>query len=252
MRSETSVERAFAILEMFGRERRMLSLKDLSEFCHIPASTCHSLLHTLLRRSYLYQAGRRKDFYPTRKLYDLGTVLIANDPILQRFLPVMENLRETTRETVILGKRQSGQVVYLEVLEGPQTIRYSARAGDLKPLHSTCIGKVLLAACTPEEIRELLNRHPAQKVTAKTITNYAGLMEDLEAGKRRGFFTTSGENVPDVTALGVPVSANNEVFGLAVAGPSHRIETNFNDIAQALLHARSRLPGDAVAGSVGA
>src|ERR1700743_1511059 len=62
----TSAERVLAILEMFERERRPLSLKELSEYCQIPPSTCHNLVQTLLKHSYLYLTGRRKDLYPTR------------------------------------------------------------------------------------------------------------------------------------------------------------------------------------------
>ena len=113
MSDTTSVERAFAILETFEREKRALSLKELSEFCRIPASTCHSLVHTLVRRAYLYQTGRRKELYPTRRLYDMGATILAHDEVLLRLLPAMEELRDATRETVILGKRRKEDIVYL-------------------------------------------------------------------------------------------------------------------------------------------
>ena len=75
----------------------------------------------------------------------------------------MEALRESTQETMILGKRHKDNVLYLEVLEGPQTIRYSAKVGDTKPLHSTCIGKTVLSGLKPEEVRRWLDEHPPAK-----------------------------------------------------------------------------------------
>ena len=50
--------------------------------------------------------------------------------VLQRLEPVMQGLRDVTRETVILGRRQKDKIVYLSVFEGPEVIRYTARAGD--------------------------------------------------------------------------------------------------------------------------
>jgi DNA-binding IclR family transcriptional regulator len=247
MSDATSVERAFAILEMFERERRPLSLKELSDYCRIPTSTCHTLVHTLLKHSYLYQTGRRKDLYPTRKIYEIGAAIVANDPVLQRLLPIMEDLRAATQETVILGKRQRDGVLYLEVLESPQTIRYSSRAGQSKPLHSSSIGKAMLSALTPDEVRQWLEQHPPQKVTDNTLTSYARLMDNLEEGKRLGYFTTRGENVPDVTAVAVLLSINSELYGLAVAGPSHRMDARFGAVAQALLDARRSLIDEGVA-----
>ena len=37
-------------------------------------------------------------------------------------------------------------MIYLQVLESPHPIRYSARPGDLKQLHSSAIGKAMLGA----------------------------------------------------------------------------------------------------------
>ena len=232
--SDTSVERAFAILETFERECRPLSMTDLAAMCRIPASTCHSLVHALLGRGYLYQAGRRKDLYPTRRLYDLGATIIAHDPVLQRLEPVMEELRQATRETVILGKRHRQGIVYLAVLEGPQVIRYSARPGDRKPLHSTSIGKALLSTLAEEDLRKLLTEMSLPRVTASTITESDQLMADVEMGRRAGCLVTRGENVSDVTALAVPLAINNEFYGLAVAGPSHRMDACETEIRAAL------------------
>jgi IclR family transcriptional regulator, acetate operon repressor len=237
----TSPERILAILEMFERERRPLSLKELAEHCQIPPSTCHTLVQTLLKHSYLYNTERRKDLYPTRKVYDIGVAVVANDLILQRLEPAMQALRVATRETIILGKRHRGSVIYLEVLEGPQTVRYSAKVGDLKPLHSTCIGKTVLSSLPPELIRRQLAEHPPEKVTAKTIVSYARLMDNLREGKKRGYFMTRGENVPDVSAIAVPLSINDELFGLAVAGPGHRIDARFDEILRELRDAQKDL-----------
>lgn len=241
MSEATSPERLLAIFEMFGKERRPLSLTEIAELCRIPPSTCHNLVQTLLRHSYLYQTGHRKDLYPTRRLYDIGAAILASDPVLQRLKPVMEHLRDATRETVILGKRQKDRVVYLDVLEGPEVVRYSARPGETKPLHSTSIGKSILSTLDEAELRQLLEKHPPVHITAKTITNLERLEEDLEQGRRQGFFATHGENVADVTALAAPVRINNELFGLAVAGPSHRVYAKFDKLARELKSAQGSL-----------
>lgn len=239
--SDTSVERAFAILETFERERRPLSMKELADTCHIPASTCHSLVHTLLKRAYLYQTGRRKDLYPTRRLYDLGATILAHDPVLQRLEPAMQALRDATRETVILGKRQKEGIVYLEVIEGPEVIRYSARPGDTKPLHSTCIGKALLSTLKETDLRKQLATTPLSGITGTTITSADALIADIAAGRAEGCFVTRGENVPDVTAMAVPVAVNHELYGLAVAGPSHRMIERQEEIREALAATRDGL-----------
>jgi DNA-binding IclR family transcriptional regulator len=232
--AEGSVERALSILELFERQRRPLTLKEIADDCGIPASTCHSLVHTLLKRAYLYQSGARKDVYPTRRLFDLGATIVAHDPVLQRVLPTMAHLQDATGETVILGKRQGARVVYLEVLESPQVIRYSARAGDTKPLHSTCIGKALLSSLGNAQAADLLARNPPERITESTIVSVERLLADLDDGRAKGRFVTWGENVPDVTAVAVPLQLAHDVYGLAVAGPAHRMDSRIDELARAL------------------
>jgi DNA-binding IclR family transcriptional regulator len=239
--SDTSVERAFALLETFERERRPLSLKELALACRVPLSTCHTLVHTLLRRGYLSQTGRRKDLYPTRRLYDLAATILAHDPILQRIEPAMQALREITRETIILGKLQARRVLYLAVLEGPEIIRYSARAGDTKPVHSTCIGKSLLSTLNDADLHAFINAEPLDRVTEATIIDPEAWLADLDEGRRRGCFITRGENVPDVTAVAVPIAFAAAVYGLAVAGPTHRMASREAEICDALTAARDAL-----------
>jgi DNA-binding IclR family transcriptional regulator len=236
-----SAERTLAILEAFEERKRSLTLRELAECCDIPVSTCHALVHTLLNRSYLYQTSRRKDLYPTRRILDLAATIVAHDPYLERLAPILQQLRMDTQETVILGKRQKDEIVYLEVLESPQTIRYSARAGALKALHSTCIGKVMLGAMKPAELAAWLRNHSLHKVTGSTIVTQSRLIEDLKAGAELGCYTTRGENVPDVTAIAAPVIVNNELLGLAIAGPTHRMEPNFNKQVSRLLDAQRKL-----------
>lgn len=242
-----SADRTLAILEAFEDRKRSLTLRELAECCDIPVSTCHSLVHTLLNRSYLYQTSRRKDLYPTRRILDLAANIVAHDPYLERMGPMLERLRTETAETVILGKRQRDSILYLEVLESPQTIRYSSRAGEFKPLHSTCIGKAMLGSLKPAELTAWIKKQPLPKVTGNTITAQSRLIEDLTESAERGYYMTRGENVVDVTAIAVPVRVNNELLGLAIAGPAHRMDAQLDKHVQRLLETQQRLRREGIA-----
>ncbi len=242
-----SADRTLLIFETFEAQRRPLTLRELAEYCGIPLSTCHALAHTLLSRAYLYQPTRRRYLYPTRRLADIGAHLVAHDPFLERMSPVLERLRDDSGETVILGTRQQDRVLYLEVLESPQTIRYSSRAGEYKPLASTCIGKTMLAALGPAELRKWLRGRSLPRVTEATITSRRRLSADLEQGRRRGYFVTRGENVPDVTALAVPIRVSGVLLGLALAGPSHRMASRLARHAARLHRAQRELHEQGIA-----
>lgn len=236
-----SAERTLDLFEAFEASGKPLVLSELAQRMNVPVSSCHGLVRTLVGRGYLYAVSRRKDFYPTRRLLDLAQIVVRNDPFLERIEPQLQGLRDETRETVILGKRQGEAVLDLDVVEGPHTVRYTAKPGEYKPLHSSSIGKVMLGALSDDALADWLGAHPLDAVTGRTIVDAKRLRADLEASRQRGWFMTRGENVEDVTALAVALSIRDEVFGLAVAGPSHRMEKRIDELAARLVGARRRI-----------
>lgn len=171
----------------------------------------------------------------------LAQTVVHNDPFLERIGSELPALRNQTRETVILGKRQGDAVLYLDVVEGQHTVRYTAKPGEFKPLHSSSIGKVMLGALSDDALGEWLRLHPLPAVTGRTLVDRKRLRRDLDESCRRGWFMTCGENVEDVTALAVPLSIRDEVFGLAMAGPSHRMEKRVDELAAQRVAARHRI-----------
>lgn len=214
--------RTLDLLEAFRTARRPLSLSALARLAGIPVSTCHGLLRTLERRGFLYYPSQNET-YPTRRLYDLARDIDAHDPIGERLAPLLARLRDDTGETVILGLRDDDAVLYLRVLEGPQVIRYTARAGERKPLHSSSIGKALLGSMPEAALNAWLAGRTLPRITDRTITSAAKLKRDLAAARARGTYVTSGENVADVMAIAAPLSIGSAALGVAVAGPLHRM-----------------------------
>jgi DNA-binding IclR family transcriptional regulator len=237
-------DRALSIFEAFEAACRPLTLSELAEASGMPVSTSHGVIKVLIERGYLYVTGRRKDLFPTRRLVDMALKIAAHDPFLETLEPHLLALREATQETVIVGKRQGEQIVYLAVHEGPQTIRYSAPAGAHKPLHSTSIGKAMLGELDAAALRAWLDDASLPAVTERTLTSAKTLADDLAESKRRGYFLTRGESVSDVFAIAMPVHLNREVLGIAVAGPRYRMESVLEQIAARMRAAIANIEGE--------
>ena len=231
----TAVERVLDIFEAFHKVQKPLSLTDLAEFTGIPKSSCHAIVGTLTARGYLYSLTRPRSLYPTRRFLDIARDIHEKDPFVDRVMPLLERLRDASRETVILGKRQGDAVIYLQVMESPHPIRYSAKPGEFKPLHSSSIGKALLGSLKEPEMRAQIASRPLQAITSSTLTEPDALAQDILDGRRRGYFVTRGENVPDVWAVSAFLSVNSETLAVAIAGPRHRMENNVIECAQLLL-----------------
>jgi DNA-binding IclR family transcriptional regulator len=231
----TAVERVLDIFEAFDKVGKPLSLTDLAEMTNIPKSSCHAIVGTLTARGYLYSLTRPRALYPTRRFFDLARAILDKDPFVERVMPMLERLRDASRETVILGKRQGDAVIYLQVVESSHPIRYSAKPGEFKPLHSSAIGKALVGSLKEADMRALVAAHPLPAVTGSTLTDQEALVADILESRRRGYFLTRGENVADVWAVSAFLSINSETLAVAIAGPRHRMEDNVTECAQLLL-----------------
>src|SRR5437764_10655663 len=104
----------------------------------------------------------------------------------------MQDLYESTGENVHLAVRDGLEAVYVEKLTGRRSTPIISRSGGRLPLHSTGVGKVLLAYAPKTVVHqyceESLSRH-----TPYTIVEPGRLHRELESVRARGFAQTSEE-----------------------------------------------------------
>lgn len=237
--------RTLDLFEAFAREGKPLSLSQLARAIGAPVSSCYGIVRTLEARGYLYEVKARGGFYPTKLLFERARVIASHDPLSERFVPLLEKLRDQTGETVLVSKRLDRQAVYLEVLDSPHSIRYSPKVGEFRPLHASASGKALLGSLAPAVRDELLAGMKLPRVTSSTITSRAALEADLEQGRARGWYVTRGEIVSDLMAVAVPVAVNGEIYSVALAGPMHRMDGALKRHAKLLTELRAALEREA-------
>jgi DNA-binding IclR family transcriptional regulator len=193
---------------------------------------------------YLYSNNASRRHYPTRRLLRIAETIAANDPVVTYFDPHMADLRDLTAETVILGMLQKHSVVYLSVVESRNSIRYSARPGDIKPLHSSALGKLMLGEAPVQQRGRLIDAISLDAITENTLTDVKKLSNDLQQAREKGLYTTCGENVLDVMAIATPVRFAGETYGVAVAGPITRMHDKREQVEKALLAICGRISGE--------
>jgi DNA-binding IclR family transcriptional regulator len=235
-----TAKRTLDILETFGESQEPLSLSDIARQIGSPVSSCHGVLRTLKARGYVYQLDGRR-YYPTRKLLDLGGRIAAHDPILERLLPQLEALHTRTEETVMIGKRQEEEVLYLLAIESPQAIRYTIRSGDTRPLHASAIGKALLGQLPEERLLRDLRKLKLQRYTETTLTSVERLAADIRSSRKRGYFVTRGEYSAGGMGVASAFTVSSEAYAIAVAGPLPRMKTKLAFVGRAVTDAAEAL-----------
>ena len=138
-----------------------------------------------------------------------------------------------------LGILDEGQVSYIDVIESPSSLRTAANAGDRNPVHSTSLGKALLAFMPGDEVESILENHPLLKMTSKTITQKKHFMEHLSSVREQGVAFDLEENVEGVICVAAPIfdHRGRVVASLSVSGPATRMEPKLTAIQEGIRNA---------------
>ena len=137
----------------------------------------------------------------------------------------MEELRNATKETVQVAVLDGREVVYVERLESPHTLRLFGRIGHRNWAHCTSTGKVLLAFLPERRQAALLEGWLPERKTEATICVPGQLRAELDRVRAEGWAENIGESEVGVASVAAPVrNARGEVIAaVSVAGPVMRV-----------------------------
>src|SRR5246127_1264971 len=154
----TAVERALNILEAAAQRRDGLTNAEISRKLGIPKSPASYILRTLEKRGYLRREPESGRYRLGLKILSLGGDAQANLDIADVALPFMRMLSEKIRMTVHLAVLDQGEAVYIEKVEAPGFFKVNTWVGRRMFLHSTSVGKALLAWLPKVEVETLMRQ----------------------------------------------------------------------------------------------
>lgn len=200
-----SVERALHILDLFNEHATELKITEISEQMELHKSTVHSLLKTLQEHNYIEQNPENGKYRLGLKLVERGNFVTSTLDIRQTSRSYLLDLSKKTGQTVHLGILNGQSGVYIDKVEGESAIIRFSQIGKGIPLHSTAIGKVLLAFQEPKETRQILNGYHYTKQTEYAITNETEFLAQLEKVHQQGYSIDNQENELGVRCIAVPL-----------------------------------------------
>jgi DNA-binding IclR family transcriptional regulator len=240
----TAVERALNILEAAAHRRDGLTNSEISRKLGIPKSSASYILRTLERRGYLRRDTETGRYRLGLKILSLGGDAQANLDIADIALPFMRALVEKIHMTVHLAVLDQGEAVYIEKVEAPGFFKVNTWVGRRMFLHSTSVGKCLLAWLPKHEVETLVKQQGLKKRTPKTMTTMTRLLADLEHIKKEGYAVDDEENSLGARCLGAPVFdvTGNVVAALGASGTLTQVdETSMPRITEALKETARRI-----------
>ncbi|RWR03812.1 transcriptional regulator [[Pantoea] beijingensis] len=214
--SVSSVLKVFGILQALGEEREN-GITELSQRVMMSKSTVYRFLQTMKSLGYVSQEGESEKYALTLKLFELGAKALQNVDLIRSADIHMRELSRLTRETIHLGALEEGSIVYIHKIDSMYNLRMYSRIGRRNPLHSTAIGKVLLAWRDSAETHEILQDVEFKRSTSRTVGSEDELMLVLALVKKQGFGEDNEEQEEGLRCIAVPVF---DRFGVVIAGLS--------------------------------
>jgi IclR family acetate operon transcriptional repressor len=201
-----SVDRALDILEALAEARRGLSLRECSQQVGINTSTCHHILATLIRRGYVAQDSRSREYLLGNGIPELGEVRTRQFDWVSQTMPGLDELNEVTSEAVHLAIIQAGELVTLAKLPSRHAVRVdSGIVGKSNAAHATATGKVILAFMGETERRALLACRGFPRFTPQTICDPGQLEAELNRIREQGIAYDREEFQPGVVCIAAPI-----------------------------------------------
>ncbi|MGW7517336.1 IclR family transcriptional regulator [Streptomyces sp. NPDC054796] len=208
--------------------RQPIGVGELARAMDLPKSTLQRTLHTLHEAGWIRPAdGAGTRWVITGRALYVGRRATGDLGLRDAAVPVMEQLRRDTGETVHLTVPEGDAAVLVERLETAQPVRIVLPLGTRLPLHASANGKAYLAALPAERAGQLLDAALSELpgYTGTTITSRSGLLDELAAVRERGWSDNRGEWRADVCAVAAPVrdASGAPVASLSVNVPASRM-----------------------------
>jgi DNA-binding IclR family transcriptional regulator len=221
-----SVHKAFALLDVMSEYPEGVSITVLAKRVDMYKSTVHRLISTMMLHNAVEQDLETGKYKLGYGLLDLGMRLLSSIDLRREALPYLQQLATQVNEVVHLAFLDRGEVVYIEKVESPQTIRMHSRVGTHVPVHATGLGKAILAFLPPREAIGIIDRYGLAQLTEHTLTDREVFLRALETTRQTGFAFDLEEHQLGVCCVAAPIwdSSGKVAAACSVSGPSIRMD----------------------------
>jgi IclR family KDG regulon transcriptional repressor len=220
----SSVANSLRLIKAFSEDEYEIGISDLAKRLGLAKSTVHRLASTLLEQGILEQNSGDGKYHLGLALFELGAMVRRKMDFTMEARPFLRTLMEKTGETVHLASLDHDSILYIITHESKQALRMGSKVGTRAPVHSTAVGKTLLAFQSDEELERIFARGLPQS-TPNTITDPKALRRELATVRSRNYAVDDEESEIGLRAIAAPIRiySGNVVAAISIAGPVHRM-----------------------------
>ncbi|GAA3704179.1 IclR family transcriptional regulator [Arthrobacter ginkgonis] len=232
-RGASVIVNVIEVLRCFTVEQPLQGVTEIAARVGLHKSSVSRILATLEQERIVERDGPSRKYRLGLGLIAVAGPLLANLDVRQVAYPVLEELRESTQETVALTVWDGAESISVEQLASPRQVKHTSPMGSRYATGLSASVQVFLAYEDPAGV--------AERVAGGTIKFEAGTgdaasyQERLAAVREAGSAVNYGETSPDEVGVAAPVRDHRGtvVAAVMIAAPRYRVTGDVLDSLRA-------------------
>jgi DNA-binding IclR family transcriptional regulator len=221
----STVHKALQVLQEISNDiNNEVSVSNLAERLGYPKSVTHRLVTSLVQDKFLEQDPISKKYSIGYRSFLVGIKYRSFDRLSSIAEPyIMSMIAELNKPcSSYIGVLDDTDVVFLSVFFASKPIRIeSAKQGEHRPVHTTALGKSILAKLSTNEFNSLVRRIEFTPMTSNTIVDIDRLQKEIDIIKQRGYAIADQESLEGVTSVGAAIAPSRLLLsGFSISIPS--------------------------------
>jgi IclR family KDG regulon transcriptional repressor len=200
-----SIEKCFVILDCLHANQQLLTLETISRTTEFKKTTCFRILKTLRTLNLVEMVGNGKQYRFGPRLAVLGLSALKTMNLRQTALPILQQLRDETRETVNLSILNDSEIIFIERIMSDYLVNLNVKVGDRLPVFCASMGKVILANLSESRLNEILELIDFVARTDQTIVSKSELKTELGHVRKTGYAINNEELEKGLRAVAAPI-----------------------------------------------
>jgi IclR family pca regulon transcriptional regulator len=198
-----ALDRAFAIIRAFSRERGKLTQIEVAEASSLSRATARRFLLSLETLGYVRREGKYYSLQP--RLLDLGYSYLSSVPLWDVARTHMQVLAEQVLEASSAAVLDGRDILFTVRVPTKRIMSVQVEVGTRFPAHATSMGRVLLAHQPPEALDAYFAAVCPEQLTHRTVTEEKELRVILEEVAAQGWCLLDEELEVGVRSMAVPL-----------------------------------------------
>ena len=217
-----SFARGLEVIRSFSARAPQQTLSEVAAATGLTRAGARRILLTLQTLGYVRSDG--KYYALTPRILDLGFAYLSSTPLWNLAEPAMEALVDEVKESCSAAVLEGLDVVYVLRVHTHKIMSTNLGVGSRLPAFWTSMGRVLLAALPPDELRVLMARREQRAFTRHTLTGDDELYAEIARVREQGWALLNQELEEGLISIAAPIrnARGQTVAALNISGQANR------------------------------